>query len=303
MMTAAAGRARILIVDDVPANIRVLVQALLPQYDVRVATNGQDALEAVANAPPDLILLDVAMPDPDGHEVCRRLKADPASSDIPVIFISGGNEEDDELQGLGLGAVDYIVKPFSLPVVKARVATHLELKRYRDLLANQSLVDGLTGIPNRRRFDQFLDQTWKLCLRRAEPLAVILMDVDHFKAYNDHYGHQAGDDSLRRIGQALMAAKRRPLDLLARYGGEEFVCVLPETHLAGAVAVAESLRAAVAGLAIEHAHPSAAGHITMSLGVAVCIPSENTTSADLLSGADKALYQAKREGRDRVRAG
>ena len=112
-----------------------------------------------------------------------------------------------------------------------------------------------------------------------------------------------GDDSLRKIGQALMAAKRRPLDLLARYGGEEFVCVLPETHLAGAVAVAESLRAAVAGLAIEHAHPSAAGHITMSLGVAGCIPSENTTSADLLSGADKALYQAKREGRDRVRAG
>ena len=302
-MKAIATRARILIVDDVPTNIRVLVQALLPDYEVRVATNGLDALAVVASDPPDLILLDVAMPAPDGHEVCRRLKADPESRDIPVIFISGGSEESDELLGLRLGAVDYIVKPFSLPVVQARVATHLELKRCRDLLANQSLIDGMTGIPNRRRFDQFLQQSWKLCLRRSESLAVILIDVDHFKSYNDYYGHQAGDDTLCQIGQALLATKRRPLDLLARYGGEEFVCVLPETNLSGALAVAESMRASVAALAIEHAHPGANCQISVSLGAAACTPGLESKSEELVAMADRALYQAKRTGRDRVCAG
>lgn len=302
-MKAIAPRARILIVDDVPTNIRVLVHALMPDYEVRVATNGLDALAAVASDPPDLILLDVAMPAPDGHEVCRRLKADPESRDIPVIFISGGSEESDELLGLRLGAVDYIVKPFSLPVVQARVATHLELKRYRDLLANQSLIDGLTGVPNRRRFDQFLQQSWKLCVRRSESLAVILIDVDHFKGYNDHYGHQAGDDTLRQIGQALLVTKRRPLDLLARYGGEEFVCVLPETNLSGALAVAECLRASVAALAIEHVQPGTGSLVSVSLGAAACISCAESTPGELLAMADRALYQAKREGRDRVCAG
>ncbi len=302
-MNGKVGPARILIVDDVPANVRLLAHALLPDYAVRVATSGSDALEVVASEAPDLILLDVMMPAPDGFEVCRRLKADPHSRDIPIIFISGRDEESDELQGLHLGAVDYITKPFSLPVVKARVATHLELKRYRDLLENQSLVDGLTGIPNRRRFDQVLAQAWPLCLRRAEPLAVILMDVDYFKRYNDHYGHLLGDDCLRRIGQALLAARRRPLDLIARYGGEEFVCVLADTDHEGALAVAEGLRAAVAALAIEHAYSDVAATVSLSLGVAARVPTATMVPELLLANADLALYQAKREGRNRVCAG
>lgn len=299
-MAAPNERATLLIVDDVPANIRVLVQGLMADYELRVATGGEEALASVTAEAPDLVLLDVAMPAPDGHEVCRRLKADPRFRHIPVIFISGRDEEEDELAGLQLGAVDYIGKPFSLPIVKARIATHLELKRYRDLLENQSLVDGLTGIPNRRRLDQFIEQIWPLCLRRAEPLAVVLMDVDHFKAYNDLCGHLAGDDCLRRIGQALLRARRRPLDLLARYGGEEFVCVLADTDRDGALAVAEHLRQAVADLAIGHPSAEAGPYVSLSLGVAVAVPHAEDGAAALMAAADQALYEAKRQGRNRV---
>lgn len=302
-MMLPPSRARILIVDDVPANLRVLAQALLPDYEVLVATGGEEALEAVAAERPDLILLDVVMPAPDGHEVCRRLKADPATRGIPVIFVSGRDEESDELDGLRLGAVDYIGKPFSLPVVKARIATHLELKRYRDLLENQSLADGLTGIPNRRRFDQVLAQTWSACQRRHEPVSVILMDVDHFKAFNDHSGHIAGDDGLRRIAQAMVAARRRTLDMVARYGGEEFVCVLADTDLPGAMAVAEGMRSAVTELSIAHPDPDVPGMVSISLGVATAIPDTVGSAETLLARADRALYQAKREGRNCVRSG
>lgn len=299
-MADAGERAKILIVDDVPANIRVLVQGLMADYELRVATGGGEALATVANELPDLILLDVTMPPPDGHEVCRQLKADPRFQHIPVVFISGRDEEEDELLGLQLGAVDYVTKPFSLPVVRARIATHLELKRYRDLLENQSLVDGLTGIPNRRRLDQFLEQIWPLCQRRAEPLALVMMDVDHFKSYNDRCGHLAGDDCLRRIGQALCRARHRPLDLIARYGGEEFACVLADTDRDGALAVAENLRAAVNALMIGHPDPEVADFVSVSLGVAATIPGEVQSVDDLISAADQALYEAKRQGRNRV---
>lgn len=300
MAAMQSARAKLLIVDDVPANVRVLVQGLLADYDLRIATGGTDALQAVAAELPDLILLDVAMPEPDGHEVCRRLKADPQFQHIPIIFISGRDEEQDELLGLKLGAVDYIGKPFSLPIVKARIATQLELKRCRDLLEAQSLLDGLTGIANRRRLQQFLDQAWPLCQRRKEPLAVALMDVDHFKAYNDHFGHLAGDDCLRQLAQALRPWQRRPLDLLARYGGEEFVLVMAATDRDGALAVAEQLRQAVTALALPHPGSSVGPWLSLSVGVAVQIPAPDQTYPALLAAADQALYRAKREGRDRV---
>ena len=303
-MDPSAARSLILIVDDAPANIRILSQALKDEFEIAIATNGTDALDAVADNPPDLILLDVMMPGMDGHEVCRHLKADPSKQNIPVIFLTGKEAEDDEIAGLELGAVDYIIKPFSTAIVKARIRTHLELKRCRDLLENMALLDALTGIPNRRRFEDFLDFAWRQSQRQSQhiaaPLSVIILDVDHFKAYNDHYGHQAGDECLRAVAQALDGAKRRATDLVARYGGEEFVAVLPSTDAKGAMIFAETLRLAVDELKIPHAHSSAADHVTVSLGVATIVPIDGATPSQLIKQADQGLYRAKAQGRNRV---
>ena len=293
-------RPRILVVDDAPANLRLLVGGLGDVYELRVAKSGPDALALLEGWTPDLILLDVMMPDMDGHEVCRRLKADPRRKDIPVIFVTGRDEESDELEGLDAGAVDYIAKPFSLPIVKARVGTHLELKRYRDLLENHAFVDALTGIPNRRRFDEVITQAWAMASRQQCPLSVFLLDVDHFKLFNDHYGHQAGDACLAQVGRTLAQSITRASDLVARYGGEEFIAVLPGTPLEGALEMAETLRKAVEALALPHAHSSAAAHVTVSLGVASGIPSSGTDPKELIEKADQALYRAKQGGRNRV---
>lgn len=295
-------RPRLLVVDDAPANLRLLVGGLGDAYEMRIAKTGPDALALLEGWTPDLILLDVMMPEMDGHEVCRRLKADPLRKDIPVIFVTGRDEESDELKGLEVGAVDYIAKPFSLPIVKARVGTHLELKRYRDLLENHAFVDGLTGIPNRRRFDEVLGQAWAMGTRQQSPLAVVLLDVDHFKLFNDHYGHQAGDACLVQVGESLAGALTRSSDLVARYGGEEFVAVLPATPLEGALDVAEILRKAVDALGLPHAHSTAADHVTVSLGVAARIPDSDAPPSGLVELADRALYRAKQGGRNRVEA-
>lgn len=297
---AEAERPRILVVDDAPANLRLLVGGLGDVYELRVAKSGPDALALLEGWTPDLILLDVMMPDMDGLEVCRRLKAHATHREIPVIFVTGRDEESDELEGLEAGAVDYIAKPFSLPIVKARVSTHLELKRYRDLLENHAFVDALTGIPNRRRFDEVLAQAWAMAARQQSPLSVILLDVDHFKLFNDHYGHQGGDHCLAQVGKALAQGITRASDLVARYGGEEFVAVLPGTPLEGALDVAEVLRKAVDSLALSHAHSSTADHVTLSLGVASAIPGSGTEPKALIEQADHALYRAKQGGRNRV---
>jgi len=292
----------ILIVDDMPANIRVLADTLKSDYRVRVATSGTKALEiAASEPPPDLILLDVMMPEMDGYEVCRRLKGDPRTSHIPVIFVTAKDEAEEEALGLGLGAVDYITKPFHLPIVRARVRTHVNLKRKTDLLESLALLDGLTHIPNRRYFDVALQREWARAAREGTPLAVVMVDVDHFKSYNDHYGHGQGDECLRRVANALRARLQRPADVAARYGGEEFVLLLPDTDTEGALVLAESCRAAVNDLRILHAYSDGADHVTISLGVAATHPPDESANL-LLARADEALYRAKSEGRNRVRA-
>lgn len=293
-------RQKILIVDDAPVNLRVLAQGLMDEYVILVTTSGSEAFEIAIRENPDLILLDVIMPDVDGYEVCKKLKATPQTRHIPIIFVTGKNEDEDELAGLELGAVDYIVKPFSLPIVRARVKTHLELKKYRDLLENYSFIDGLTGIPNRRRFDEFLSTMWLQAIRQNAPVSLIMMDVDHFKAYNDHYGHQAGDECLRTVAMELMSTKRRTTDLLARYGGEEFVCVLPATEKEGAVILAEQLRRRIETIAIPHSFSTAAEHLTLSLGTATILPCADDSPSRIIEQADLALYRAKLAGRNRV---
>ncbi len=296
-------RQKILIVDDMPANIAVLVKALTSDYEISVAVDGEDALSIAASEhAPDLILLDIMMPGVDGYEVCRRLKKDAATREIPVIFITAKDAEKDETRGLELGAVDYITKPFSLPIVKARVKTHLELKRKSDLLENLASLDGLTCIANRRRFDQLLEAEWSRALRTASWISIIMLDIDFFKAFNDNYGHAAGDDCLRKVAEALEGSLRRSADTVARYGGEEFVAILPGTEPDGASTVAETLRQAVELLAIAHAYSAVSQVVTVSAGVASAIPMADSSAGTLVACADKRLYEAKFEGRNRVKS-
>lgn len=295
----AAARARVLVVDDVPTNIRLLARVLSPEHEVVAATEGEEALRLAQLNPPDLILLDVEMPGLDGYEVCRRLKASTATAAIPVIFVTARTDEADEVEGLSLGAVDYITKPFREAIVRARVRTHLELKRYRDLLQDRSYVDGLTGVPNRRRLDEFLVRAVAAAQRSLEPLCLLLIDVDHFKAYNDRFGHLAGDEALRRVAAELARGSRRDTDLPARYGGEEFALVMPHTEIDAALAAAQRVLARVEDLGLENPG-SAAGVVTVSIGAACLRAGERIGMEDLIARADRALYRAKQEGRNRV---
>ncbi|HYD68375.1 diguanylate cyclase [Azospirillum sp.] len=292
----------VLIVDDEPGNIQLLAGLLRDECELCFATSGEEALEIARLVAPDLILLDVLMPSMDGFEVCRRLKADPSTHDIPVVFVTARGEVDDETRGLDAGGVDYIIKPVSLPVVRARVRVHLRLKRHEDRLRASALMDGLTGIANRRRFDEVLNVEWRRAWRSREPLSAILADVDLFKRYNDRYGHLEGDACLRRVAGALDGLARRPGDLAARYGGEEFVCLLPSTNLEGATALAERMRTAVLDLRLPHAGSTVGPWVTVSVGVATAVPADGLEAADLLRQADEMLYRAKRSGRNRVEA-
>ena len=294
------GRPKLLLVDDQPMNIRVLHQLFRYDCDVHMATGGEQAIEVCKALLPDLILLDVVMEGMDGHEVCRRLKADPLTQDIPIIFLSANGEEDDEAIGLELGAVDYIGKPFNPMIVRARVKTHLTLKRQGDYLRSMAMLDGLTGVANRRKLEARLEAAWSQACRDNGPLSLILIDVDHFKKYNDHYGHQRGDQCLRRLAMALAATLNRPYDLLARYGGEEFACLLPDTDLAGAERVAQKMLAAVAELRIEHLASEVGSQVSLSLGAATVLASDRLTPQELLRRADEQLYLAKAGGRARV---
>lgn len=298
-MTETVNKQTILVVDDMPANIDVLVGLLSDKYRVKAARNGRKALSiARSENPPDLILMDVVMPEMDGYEACRRLKAESDTAAIPVIFVTSLADDEDEEKGLRLGAVDYITKPFRSAIVKARVENHLKLKSYQDLLKRQSNLDGLTGLPNRRAFDELLAQEWRRGARLESPLSLIMLDIDCFKQYNDNYGHLPGDEVLRQVGKAL-ASVGRSHDFVGRYGGEEFVCLLPHTDAPGATQVARKLQQAVGELKINHGYSSAADHISISLGVAGTVPRADSDPTELLEKADAMLYQAKEQGRNR----
>ncbi len=291
---------RLLVVDDQPVNIQALYQAFSADHQVLMATSGEQALKLAAGQRPDLLLLDVVMPGLDGHEVCRRLKADAATRDIPVIFVTARTDEAAETLGLELGAVDFISKPINPRVVRARVKTHLTLKAQADLLRQWVYMDGLTGVHNRRHFDERLASEWARAVRNGSELSVLLIDVDFFKLYNDHYGHQAGDDCLRRVAACLRHQIKRPGDLVARYGGEEFACLLPETPLDGARTFAEHLRDSIRALGVAHARSSVAEVVTVSVGVCTKPFDAVASAAALLREADAQLYIAKSRGRHQV---
>jgi len=292
---------RLLVVDDQPIHLQVLYRALAGECQIFMANSGEQSLKVCHEQQPDLVLLDVVMPDMDGFEVLQRLKAHPDTKDIPVIFVTAHGGDEIETQCLLAGAVDFIPKPVNPNVVKARVKTHLTLKFQSDFLRDMAFMDGLTSVSNRRHFDERLAMEWGRAQRTGGALSLLLLDVDFFKNYNDHYGHQAGDDCLRQIAALLKAQLRRPSDLVARYGGEEFVCLLPDTGHDDALVMAERMLRAVRGAAIAHLFSQVAPVVTVSLGVASREGADvGGRAAYLLALADAQLYQAKRTGRARV---
>jgi len=284
---------KVLIVDDQPANVHILAEALGTKYELLVATDARRALELAPSV--DLILLDVVMPELDGLEVCRRLRADPATARIPVIFVTSREQTEDEMEGFGAGAVDYIVKPIRPAVVRARVRTHLELKNARDALEQLAIADALTGIANRRRFDETLTEEWRRAVRTGRSLTLALADIDHFKAFNDTHGHAGGDACLVEVARSLDALCRRPGELAARYGGEEFGLILPEVGGAEAVSFVRRALEAVTALKIE----GLSTPVSVSIGAVTVLPTPDLDALAALKLADDSLYRAKRNGRGR----
>lgn len=292
----------ILVVDDQPVNIMTLNEILKSDYEICMATSGREALFFCEARRPDLVLLDISMPEMNGYEVCNRLMKNELMQGIPVIFVTSATDPADEARGLAEGAVDFISRPIHSKVVQARVKTHLALKFQSEQLRSLAHLDGLTGIANRRAFDTTLAAEWRRCMRSHSAVSVILIDIDFFKRYNDHYGHQAGDEALQSVAAALKDRLRRSHDIVARYGGEEFACILPETPADGAYAKALELEAAIRGLSILHAKSEIAPVLTISLGAATVIPGDNENVSEILALADQQLYAAKNTGRGRVQS-
>jgi diguanylate cyclase (GGDEF)-like protein len=292
---------RILIVDDEKINLKVLADLLKDEYAPVLAKSGEQALQhAFGDFPPDLILLDVIMPQMGGYEIIKHLKDNDKTKHIPVIFVTALKSIEDEEHGFKLGAVDYITKPFSPPIVKMRVHNHLRIVHQYKLLDQLAHLDGLTEISNRRRFDEVYQKEWARSMRNKTPFSLAMVDVDYFKQYNDHYGHAMGDIALQRIAKALDNVLRRPADLLARYGGEEFVMLLPETDAASAEIVAGRSLQVIVDLNIPHHFSKVADVVTVSMGLAMIYPDDKTSPKTFLETADQNLYQAKKGGRNRV---
>ena len=283
-----------------------------------VARNGETGIELYKQEHPDLILLDIIMPGMDGFEVARRIRQlEQFGEWTPIIFLTARTSDADLEKAISVGGDDYLIKPVSETVLAAKVRAMQRIAQMRFSLlvltrklddANQELprlssLDGLTGISNRRQFDETLLREWRRLGRQGRPLSMLLCDVDYFKQFNDAYGHQVGDECLKAVARTLKDTLRRPADLVARYGGEEFAVILPDTEITGALQVAEAMRSAVEGLNITHSYSKGASVVTISIGVASTTPSRTgSDSSVLLKRADDALYRAKQAGRNRIAA-
>jgi len=293
-------RPNILIVDDEPHNINLLNGLLRDDYNIQVATTGQQAIHIAKETQPDLILLDIMLPDLNGYAVCRQLKSNDITHSIPIIFITVRSNAEEETLGFDLGAVDFISKPFNNAIVLARVKTHIHLKQKSDLLESLSAIDALTEIPNRRALDQIQEKEWSRGCRSNMPLSFAMIDIDLFKAYNDNYGHSKGDDVIIKVAQALNQTVQRSGDFIARYGGEEFCAILANTDFDGALTIAERFHQAIKALDITHAYNSNGNNISISIGIACTQPSKDNSAKQLIQLADEMLYKAKTEGRNQT---
>lgn len=300
MNSLVSPAATILIVDDDAGSVKILRSILKAEGEILFASDGTTALSMVRDHHPDLVLLDAEMPGLDGYDVCRQLKANDQTKDTAVIFVTSHGDLAHETWALEIGAVDFITKPINPPVVEARVRTHIRLKQQADQLRRLASLDGLTGLANRRVFDETLIKEMKRAIRYQTPLSLVLLDIDFFKLYNDHYGHLQGDVCLKAVARVLAGQSRRPGDTVARYGGEEFVAILPETDAAGVAHFADMLLQAVRSMQEPHAASHVAPHVTVSIGTAVLDPVRDDAPEKLIARADAALYRAKQGGRNRV---
>jgi len=289
----------LLIVDDDNFNLTQLSNILKSEYTVRAVSSGAAGIKAAEKFLPDLILLDIMMPEMDGYQVFETLKNTNSTAHIPVIFITGLDNKSDEIKGLQLGAVDYISKPFDDIIVKLRV--HQQIRNINQLrtIEHLSMIDQLTGIANRRNFDNRINNEWGRAVREKNSIGLLMIDIDHFKLYNDTHGHQQGDKALKAVAQSMKGVLKRSSDFSARWGGEEFAVLLPNTDSAGGVMIAEQIREAIGAAEI----PCDNGNITrvtVSIGVNTYIPSPDCSIDDFISKADEALYLSKSTGRNRV---
>lgn len=289
----------VLITDDEKANLDILGSILSPIYNILVATNGTRALELAREHKPDLILLDVVMPEMSGFDVIVKLKDSDLTDKIPVIFITGLTGEGDEEKGFFLGAVDYIAKPFKKAIVKARVETHIKILDQMRTIERIGLTDPLTRISNRRGFEGRLNAEWGNALRNQMSLGVLMLDVDKFKNYNDTYGHQQGDLLLKAFAEVAAQTLMRSSDFVARWGGEEFIVLLPGISIDGAANVGERIRANIEAMVVP-AEDGTETRVTVSVGANSIIPGADNTIKDFINKADAALYRAKELGRNRV---
>jgi diguanylate cyclase (GGDEF)-like protein len=305
-----------LVVDDTLTSV-TLVGHQLRRIGIEplTARNGADAIELFKQHRPDLVMLDVNMPDMNGFEVARRLRQLERDGEwTPIMFLSARASDEDLERGIAVGGDDYLIKPVSEMVLVAKVRAMQRIAQMRYSLvvltrrlddANRELrrlssVDGLTSVANRRMFDEALTREWSRGVRHASQLSLLMCDVDYFKQYNDSYGHQAGDECLKAVAQTLAAWVKRPTDLVARYGGEEFAVLLPDTDAEGALKLAEAMRLAVQALGVAHA-ASHLGTVTVSIGVASMVAGRSAPGyAGLVKAADEALYEAKGAGRNRI---
>jgi len=289
----------LLIVDDDASNLMELSRILQDEYKIHAVKDGRYALEKIDEYLPDLILLDIIMPDLNGFEIIEKLKESEKTRTIPVMFITSATESTDEIKGLASGAVDYIHKPFNETIVKLRVRHHIEILNQMRKIEQLSMSDQLTNLPNRRCFESRINEEWSKAAREKTPLSVLMIDIDRFKNYNDSYGHQQGDIALRAIADTFNQTLKRPGDFAARWGGEEFIVLLSNTDLQGAFDVAKQIRMYIEGMEIPGSN-DLMKKVTVSIGVNTRVLDNNDTIEQFISKADMALYDAKNKGRNKV---
>jgi len=289
----------VLIVDDQNSNIMALTQILSSDYTIYAVKSGRGAITAAEKHSPDIILLDIMMPEMDGYDVISALKSAETTQNIPVIFITGLSKVDDEEKGLALGAADYITKPFSSGIVKLRVKNQIKMLDQLRIIEQLSMLDKLTELPNRRSFDAQLNSEWRRMERERKPISILFIDVDNFKIYNDTFGHQQGDIALQTIATALKQMLKRGGDFAARWGGEEFAVLLPGVDLKDSLEIAEQIRKCIEDAEIPCPNKAAA-KVTVSIGINTREDGYKRTIDEFINGADKALYTAKKNGRNGV---